>query len=107
MIKLILAVGALALVAGCSTSPKTLQSQYCYTDQVIVKNDSTVSSQTVLECTDRPSRQAEIARAGVDKNCEEFWYPEHRWGKTVQVRGVRCEKFNGSWEIININGNIR
>lgn len=107
MIKLLIVVSAVTL-AGCSAAPKTAQGQYCYTDQVIVKNGSTgVASQTVLECTDRPSRQAEIQRAGIDKNCEEFWYPEYRWGKPVQVRGVRCEKLNGRWEIVNIDGNIR
>jgi hypothetical protein len=46
-------------------------------------------------------------RAGIDKNCEEFWYPEYRWGKPVQVRGVRCEKLNGRWEIVNVDGNTR
>jgi hypothetical protein len=95
-------------LTGCGSAPKTTQGQYCYTDQVIVKDGKgSVASQTVLECTDRPSRQAEIMRAGIDKNCEEFWYPEYRWGKPVQVRGVRCEKLNGRWEIVNINGNTR
>ena len=51
--------------------------------------------------------QKEIARAGIDKGCEEFWYNETRWGKLTQVRGVRCEKLDGSWEILNINGTVK
>jgi hypothetical protein len=49
----------------------------------------------------------EIARAGIDTSCEEFWYNETRWGKLTKVRGVRCEKLDGSWEILNINGTVR
>jgi hypothetical protein len=94
------------LLTGCATNDVVYTPQYCYTDQTIVKeNNSTVSSQTVLECTDRPGQQTLIQRAGVDSRCEEFFYPEVRRGKTFNVRGVRCEKFDGTWEIIDINGN--
>ena len=101
-----LIVGALVL-AGCSSTQHNYQSQYCYTDQRIQKQDGTVNSNTVLECTDRPSRQTEIQRAGIDAGCREFWYPEYRWGKRHLVRGVICEKLDGTTEIININGNAR
>lgn len=103
----LLVIGAIALV-GCSTTPEyNYQSQYCYTDQRIERNGDRVDSQTVLECTDRPSRQTEIQRAGVDSSCKEFWYPEIRYNKQVMVRGVACEKYDGTTEIININGNTR
>jgi hypothetical protein len=49
----------------------------------------------------------QIARAGIDSKCEEFFYPERRWNTTVEVRGVRCEKLDGSWEVLNINGTVR
>lgn len=101
-------VVAVLSVVGCGTAAKTAQGQYCYTDQIIVKdNQHSVASQTVLECTDRPARQTEIMRAGIDKNCEEFWYTEYRWSKPIQARGVRCEKLDGRWEIVNIDGNTR
>jgi hypothetical protein len=109
--RIALIAGALAFVlAGCSSN-KTYdyaQSQYCYTDQVVLKKDNErVGSVTALECTDRPARKAEIFRAGIDSGCREFWYEEYRWGKLVPVRGVACEKFDGRLEIVNINGNVR
>lgn len=100
---------ALLPLVGCSSTPKIdyEQSQYCYTDQRIEKNDDSVNSKTVLECTDRPSRQTEIQRAGVDPSCKEFWYPEVRRGQRVMQKGVYCEKFDGTREIINIYGNTK
>lgn len=108
MIRLAILASAMTLV-GCASSPSpTYQSQYCYTDQVIVKQgNSVVDSATVLQCTDRPGQQMAIQRAGIDAKCEEFWYPEHRWNKTINVRGVRCEKLDGTWEVLNINGTVR
>jgi hypothetical protein len=105
--RIALLVGAIAL-AGCSTTPEyNYQSQYCYTDQRIERSNNNVDSTTVLECTDRPSRQTQIQRAGIDAGCKEFWYNEYRNGQRVPTRGVVCEKFNGSLEIVNINGNVR
>jgi hypothetical protein len=108
MNKLLILAGVLIL-AGCSSAPRqTYTGQYCYTDQTIQKNgDVVVSSLTTLECTDRPGQQTAIQRAGIDAGCEEFWYPEIRRGKIIQVRGVRCEKLNGRWEIVNIDGSTR
>lgn len=105
---LITSIGLIALTGCAGNKQYDYKPQYCYTDQTIVKqDDSNVSSETVLQCTDRPGQQMQTARAGIDSKCEEFWYPESRWGKTVQVRGVRCEKLDGSWEVLNINGTVR
>lgn len=93
---------------GCASNQVSNQGPYCYTDQTIVKdNDTTVNSRTVLECTDRPGQQTAIQRAGIDASCKEFWYEEIRWGKRTPVRGVMCEKLNGTYEIVNIDGNTR
>lgn len=103
----LLLAGAFAF-AGCSTQQHNYTGQYCYTDQVIVKDgENTVSSQTVLQCTDRPGQQALIQRAGIDASCREFWYDEKRNGRFVKQRGVACEKFDGSLEIVNIDGNVK
>jgi hypothetical protein len=106
---LLLAVtSVLFVLTGCASNEVNYAPQYCYTDQTIVKqNDTNVSSSTVVQCTDRPGQQMQIARAGIDSKCEEFFYPERRWNKTIQVRGVRCEKLDGSWEVLNINGTVR
>ena len=105
---LITSIGALALSGCVSNNQYDYTPQYCYTDQTIVKQDNTsVGSATVVQCTDRPGQQMQIARAGIDSKCEEFFYPERRWNTTVEVRGVRCEKLDGSWEVLNINGTVR
>lgn len=109
MFKLLSIFAGVLVLAGCSSAPERIYtSQYCYTDQTIQKDgDNVVSSSTTLECTDRPGQQTAIQRAGIDAGCEEYWYPEHRGNRVVQVRGVRCEKLNGRWEIVNIDGNTR
>jgi len=95
-------------ITGCASNEIVYTPPYCHTDQTIVKQDDTeVSSQTVVQCTDRPGKQAEIQRAGIDKGCTEFWYHEKRNGKLVPVRGVLCENASGTgYEILNINGYV-
>ena len=85
-------------LAGCSSNSNKVvyQTPYCYTDQTITKQDETVSSNSVLQCTDRPGQQAAIQRAGIDKSCEEFLFTEVRNGHRFRQRGVRCEKLDGS-----------
>jgi hypothetical protein len=100
-------LGAIALTGCSATQEYNYQAQYCYTDQTITRQGENVDSKTVLECTDRPGQQTAIQRAGIDAGCREFWYPEMRHGSRVMVRGVACEKLNGSLEIVNINGNVR
>lgn len=108
MIRLSGFVIGVALLSGCASYEPNHTAQYCYTDQTITQNSGeVVSSVTTLECTDRPGQQAAIQRAGIDSSCEEFWYPELRGTTRVNVRGVRCEKLDGSWEIVNIDGYTR
>mgnify|MGYP006251745007 CR=1 FL=1 len=107
MIRIIAVIIAVTL-AGCSSNDKVVyQTPYCYTDQTISKKDGVVSSDTTLQCTDRPGQQMAIQRGGIDKSCEEFFFTEYRNGQGYRQRGVRCEKLNGSWEILNINGNYK
>jgi len=107
MLRVVLLVTSIALV-GCASNHIDYSPSYCYTDQTVIKrDDASVSSATVVQCTDRPGQQMQIARGGIDSKCEEFFYPERRWNTTVTVRGVRCEKLDGTWEVLNINGTIR
>ena len=80
---------------------------YCYSDDNHVTKNGKTDSTIVTECSDRPGQQLAIQRAGIDKGCEEFWYTEIRNGQAVPVRGVRCERLDGSWEILNVNGFVR
>ena len=108
MVRAGLVIFALVLLSACSSSKVDYKPPYCYTDQTIKTTDGkTVSSETTLECSDRPGQQTKIQRAGIDKGCEEFWYSEIRNGQAVPVRGVRCERLDGSWEILNVNGFVR
>jgi len=108
MVRAGLGIFVLVLLTACSSSKVDYKPPYCYTDQTInTKNGETVNSETTLQCTDRPGQQTQIQRAGIDKGCEEFWYTEIRNGQAVPVRGVRCERLDGSWEILNVNGFVR
>ncbi len=110
MFRLTLLLGGVLLVGACSSTQTTsyYTPQYCYTNSTtVLQNETVSSSETLVQCTDRPGQQMEIARAGIDKGCEEFWFVETRWNKPVNVKGVRCEKLDGTWEILNINGTVR
>ena len=81
---LALSLLAISLLGGCASKEVIYNAPYCVTDESIeIQNGETVNSSTTLECTDRPSRQAEIHRAGIDSGCREFWYDEKRNGKGV------------------------
>ena len=88
-------------VIGCSSAPKGPAKPYCYTAQEIrTKNGSTVSSETLLQCTDDPIEKVTVKRAGVAKNCGLYTYTVTLNGRPTEQRGLACEKFDGNWEII-------
>lgn len=99
---------ATSILTACSSTEYNYQPQYCYTDQTItMQNKETVNSETTLQCTDRPGQQVYMQRAGVDKGCSEFFYTEYRNGKANKQRGVQCEKPDGTWEVLDLNGFVR
>ena len=110
MTRLLLLIITCSILSACASKQVHLASApYCYTDETHVVQageETIVNSETILECTDRPGAQAAIQRAGIDVGCEEFWYTETRNGSRFPVRGVRCEKLDGSWEILDINGYV-
>jgi len=109
MVRAGLGLFALVLLTACSSGKDIVyQPPYCYTDQSITLQDGeNVSSETTLECSDRPGQQTMIQRAGIDAGCEEFQYTEIIKGRRVLARGVRCEKLDGSWEVLDLNGIVR
>lgn len=109
MWKLLVLTGAVCLVSACSSKNLTMTERglpYCYSDENHVTKNGKTDSTIVTECSDRPGQQLAIQRAGIDKTCKEFWYDEYRNGRRYQQRGVRCEKLDGTWEILNINGTV-
>jgi len=108
MLRLWLLLTSLLVIGGCSTTEYNYSAPYCYTDEIIVvSDDDTVNSQTILQCSDRPGQKAMMQRAGIDADCKEFFYNEKRNGSIIRQRGVACEKFDGSLEIVNIDGNTK
>ena len=106
MQRLSLLLTSILFLGACSSTQYNYTAPYCYTDETItMSNGNKVGSETVLQCTDRPGQQTAIQRAGVDASCREFWYTERRNGNLIKQKGVACEKFDGSLEIVNINGN--
>jgi ribosomal protein L33 len=98
---LIIVIGAIIALTGCSSAPKGPAKPYCYTAQEIrTKNKETVSSETLLRCTDDPIEKVTIKRAGVATNCGLYNYTVTLNGRPTQQRGLACEKFDGTWEII-------
>lgn len=90
------------LLAGCSSTPKeTFQQpqQYCYTDQIIRNSDGVVSSETVLNCTDKPKVHHLNRDIGVAGMCRSYEKPVTRPnGSTMVIRGVMCrDKISGAW----------
>ena len=99
-------VGAL-IIAGCSSAPKVQaqKPQYCYTSQTIVtENGEKVRSQTQVDCTDDQVKRVTVARVGIGSNCGYFNGWMKRGGQDVQYRAISCQLPDGSWEIVDTNG---
>ena len=109
MVRAGLGIFVLVLATACSSGKDVVyQAPYCYTDQSItLKDGQNVSSETILECSDKPGKQAQIARAGIDKACRQFFYTEVRNGKRINQRGIACEYPDGSVEVLDVNGIAR
>jgi uncharacterized lipoprotein len=92
---------SIALLSGCSTTHETFQQpeQYCYTDQTIRNTDGVVSSDTVLNCTDRPKVHHLNRDIGVAGMCRSYEKPVTRPnGSMFVIKGVLCrDKISGAW----------
>lgn len=87
------------LLIGCSSIPTPNPDPigYCTTDENIsVQNDSVVSSQVTLNCSDDPIKRAKYA--GVDPaNCRTWSKTMVINGTTKQTHGVLCKDENGNF----------
>lgn len=101
----IIAIFVLIALTGCGSTP-TKQStarQYCYTSQEIkTKNSNSVSSETLVKCSDDPVERIVIKRAGMAENCG--W--TSNWitlpnGRTVNEKYIACITSDNRWVRIN------
>ena len=94
---LVFSIATVSLLAGCSSSPKTVSSDpYCYTDETIVTENNTVSSETVVRCSDDPLERAKLV--GVDpKNCRRWERQDHVGGRIKTYGGYICRDAKGNW----------
>ena len=110
---IILLASALVLTA-CGTTGGNKEftqkrvDQYCYTDQVIVKNTdgdtNNVQSKTVLTCTDKKDpMDSPLIKSGVAKTCGYFTDHMILGGRDVWYKQMACFVGNsgsGRWVII-------
>lgn len=98
-----LVLATVMALTGCSSAPQRQSArQYCYTSQEIkVKDNEKVSSETMVKCNDDPVEQIVMKKAGIAQNCGEStnWVTLPN-GKTIQTKQLVCQKFNGRWEVI-------
>lgn len=108
LINKVLLVGAVLTLSACSSNPSStpvmsqFEPQYCHTNEdIVLKDGQTVSSDVRLTCTDNPADKHFLAYSELAKNCREHFYQINIAGKWERQRGFVCQKFDGSWEIVN------
>lgn len=100
---------AMAVLTGCSSAPKVQahKPQYCNTSQTIKKfNDSTVNSETTVECTDDQIKRLAVVKAGLASNCGYSTSTMLLRGKYVEYKVLSCAILDSSgnivgWEYVN------
>jgi len=98
---------ALLSLTACSSAPRVQaqKPQYCHTSQTIqIQNGEQVDSRTQLDCTDDQIKRVTTARMGLSSNCGYFNSWMKKGGRDVQYRAISCQLPDGSWEIVDTNG---
>lgn len=99
---LVLATVSVVLAACAGTKPSQPIGQYCYTDQELtVQNGERVSSETVVQCSDRPKVNHLTRSAGVAQECRTYTTTINRNGVRKNVKGFLCKFPGGVWEPVN------
>lgn len=100
--KLLFLVVVAASLVGCSSPKKSklVSDQYCHTSQTIEKEDSNVSSKTVIKCTDDPIERYVPKKMGISKDCQPINIPINLNGRLVYERIYACQKYDGRYDVI-------
>lgn len=101
--KLITLLSASLILVGCASKPvEQPQGQYCYTEQEITRNNGEdVSSETVVQCSDKPKVNHVTRSAGVASQCRSYTHTVRINGRSKNVKGFLCKFPNGRWEPVN------
>lgn len=92
----------IACLSGCSSAPKVQAQmpQYCHTSQTILKkNNESVESQTLVECTDDQFKRLTAVRMGMADHCGITNRTVQSGGKLVNIQVKSCA-------ILDHNGSI-
>lgn len=93
----------LIYLTGCSSTPVKVvdQTQYCHTSSTtVLKDRTTSSSETVVECTDKPNPRAvfdngyDMSKCGWAKQS----YPVG--GRLITSYTMACQLQDGSWTYV-------
>jgi len=102
-----LLVTAVLAMSACSSTPETpvmaqFQPQYCHTKSQYTLQDGTKANSRIdVSCTDNPEDKHFLSYSDIAKNCREHWYDIRINNRLEKQRGYICQKFDGSWEIVN------
>jgi len=100
---LMFSITTVSLLGGCSSTPSTVyqaeQAPYCNTEETIVNTNGMVSTQTRLECSDKPKVHHLSRDIGVAGMCRSYEKQVVRPnGQNMSIRGVMCrDKITGKW----------
>jgi hypothetical protein len=91
------------LMSACSSTgqvaTKSHIPQYCQTDETIqIKDGKTVSSNTIVQCSDNVVKKMLPPKMGLAESCREHWYEVNINGQMVERKGYACLVKGNSYE---------
>ena len=93
----------LIYLTGCSSTPVKVvdQTQYCHTSSVkTLKDNSISSSETTVECTDKPNPRAVFDNGYDQSKCGWARQSYPVGGKMVTSYTMACQMQDGSWTYV-------
>ena len=104
---LLFSIATASFLAGCSsiqTAEQPYEPPYCFTDETITTVDGVVSSETKVQCSDRPRVEHFVQDIGVAKRCKHYTLREELNGEEFYDEGIQCQGLDGRWITVNPRG---
>ena len=95
-------IGAIVLT-GCSSTSQVVKTEvpYCYTSSTKILKDSTVSSsETVVECSDKPNPRAVFDNGMDTSKCGWATQAYVINGRRYMKQVMACQLQNGAWTYV-------